>query len=70
MLQQVHFLMKNVDFCRKKMGSFLDYICFKYIPCDVLVKEVLPLKIVPNFTIIKALAHQVSMTNDERDMPD
>ena len=50
------------------MGSFLDYIHFKYIPCDVLVKEVLPLKIVPNFTIIKALAHQVSMTNDDRDM--
>ena len=25
---------------RKKMRSFLDYIRFKYIPCDVLVKEV------------------------------
>jgi hypothetical protein len=43
------------------MGSFLDYIHFKYIPCDVLVKEVYPLKIVPNFTMIKALAHQVGM---------
>ena len=44
---------------RKKMPVFLDYIQFKYIPCDVLVKDVYPLKIVPNFTMIKALAHQV-----------
>ena len=44
---------------RKKMSVFLDYIQFKYIPCDVLVKDVYPLKIVPNFTMIKALAHQV-----------
>ena len=43
------------------MGSFLDYIHFKYIPCDVLVKEVYPLKIVPNYTMIKALAHQVKV---------
>ena len=41
------------------MSTFLDYIHFKYIPCDVLVKEVYPLKIVPHFTMIKALAHQV-----------
>ena len=41
------------------MPVFLDYIQFKYIPCDVLVKDVYPLKIVPNFTMIKALAHQV-----------
>ncbi len=26
------------------MRSFLDYIQFKYIPCDVLVKEVYPLR--------------------------
>ena len=25
---------------RKKMASFLDYVRFQYIPCDVLVKEV------------------------------
>ena len=54
---------ENCVFFRKKMGSFLDYIRFKYIPCDVLVKEVYPLKIVPNFTMIRALAHQVSMTH-------
>ena len=47
------------------MGSFLDYIHFKYIPCDVLVKEVYPLKIVPNFTMIRALAHQADPTLEE-----
>ena len=47
------------------MGSFLDYIRFKYIPCDVLVKEVYPLKIVPNFTMIRALAHQADPTLEE-----
>ena len=46
---------------RKKMGSFLNYIQFKYIPCDVLVKDVYPLKIVPHYTMIRALAHQVTM---------
>ena len=46
---------------RKKMGSFLDYIQFKYIPCDVLVKDVYPLKIVPHYTMIRALAHQVTI---------
>ena len=44
------------------MSVFLDYIQFKYIPCDVLVKDVYPLKIVPNFTMIKALAHQASVS--------
>ena len=39
--------------------SFLNYIQFKYIPCDVLVKDVYPLKIVPHYTMIRALAHQV-----------
>ena len=48
------------------MGSFLDYIHFKYIPCDVLVKEVYPLKIVPNFTMIRALAHQVRQIRNEK----
>ena len=43
------------------MGSFLDYIQFKYIPCDVLVKDVYPLKIVPHYTMIRALAHQVTI---------
>ena len=47
---------------RKKMRSFLDYIQFKYIPCDVLVKDVYPLKIVPNYTMIRALAHQADPT--------
>ena len=33
---------------RKKMASFLDYVRFQYIPCDVLVKEVdtLPIYII------------------------
>ena len=44
------------------MRSFLDYIQFKYIPCDVLVKDVYPLKIVPNYTMIRALAHQADPT--------
>ena len=44
------------------MEGFVDYIQFKYIPCDVLVKEVYPLKIVPNYTMIKALAHQVKIS--------
>ena len=45
---------------RKKIASFLNYIKFMYIPCDVLVKEVYPLKIVPHYTMIRALAHQVN----------
>lgn len=43
---------------RKKISSFFGYIHFEYIPCDVLVREIYPLKIVPNFTMIRALAHQ------------
>ena len=52
---------------RKKMRSFLDYIQFKYIPCDVLVKDVYPLKIVPNYTMIRALAHQADPTLQVRE---
>ena len=54
--------MLMISSIRKKMRSFLDYIQFKYIPCDVLVKDVYPLKIVPNYTMIRALAHQADPT--------
>ena len=36
----------------------MDYIKFEYIPCDVIVKEIYPLKIVSHFIIIRALARQ------------
>ena len=41
------------------MKTFLAYIRFKYIPCDVLMKEVYPLQMVPHYIMITALAHQV-----------
>ena len=40
------------------MKGFFPYIKFQYIPCDVIIKEIYPLKVVPNFIIIRALAHQ------------
>ena len=36
----------------------MDYIKFEYIPCDVIIKEIYPLKIVSHFIIIRALARQ------------
>ena len=47
----------NLKF-RKKMNLFYRYIRFEFIPCDVIVQEIYPLNIVPNFTLIRALAHQ------------
>ena len=49
---------RNAIKFRKKISSFFGYIHFEYIPCDVLVREIYPLKIVPNFTMIRALARQ------------
>ena len=43
---------------RKKIKTFMDYIKFEYIPCDVIIKEIYPLKIVSHFIIIRALARQ------------
>ena len=43
---------------RRKIKTFLDYIKFEYIPCDVIIKEIYPLKIVSHFIIIRALARQ------------
>ena len=43
---------------RRKIKTFMDYIKFEYIPCDVIVKEIYPLKIVSHFIIIRALARQ------------
>ena len=40
------------------MNLFYRYIRFEFIPCDVIVQEIYPLNIVPNFTLIRALAHQ------------
>ena len=55
-----NFLILNRRFSNnEQLISFLNYIQFKYIPCDVLVKDVYPLKIVPHYTMIRALAHQV-----------
>ena len=55
----------NTIIFRKQIRSFSELIQFKFIPCDVLIKEVYPLKVVSNVTIIRALAHQADPTFDD-----
>ena len=55
----------NTIIFRKQIRSFAELIKFKYIPCDVLIREIYPLKVVSNVTIIRALAHQADPTFDD-----
>lgn len=41
------------------IGNFLEYIQFHKIPATMLMKEVHPLGLVPNTTIMNSLAYQV-----------
>ena len=50
---------------RKLIRSFSEIIKFEFIPCDVLIKEIYPLKVVSNVVIIKALAHQADPTFED-----
>ena len=41
------------------LGTYLEYISFRMIPANVLMKEIHPLGIVPYHVIMNALAYQV-----------
>lgn len=46
------------------IGNFLEYIQFHKIPATMLMKEVHPLGLVPNTTIMNSLAYQVRTMNN------
>lgn len=48
----------NVDL-KEVIGNFIEYIQFHKIPANVLMHEVHHLGLVPNATIVTALAYQV-----------
>lgn len=51
----------DVDWKTVFRDNFLSLIKFHKIPANVLMKEVDPLKVVPNDIIVTALAYQVSV---------
>ena len=53
----------DVDWKKVFRDNFLGLIKFHKIPANVLMKEVDPLKVVPNDIIVTALAYQVSVSS-------
>lgn len=45
------------------LGNFLEYVDFKEIPADVLMRDIHRLGLVPHEILMTALAYQVSSQN-------